>query len=469
MAAANPNRLKNLDVNLGSNAQEASYELATAELALWQAIRQIVRHLPVGDNDITQARKNAFNTVYDKYTNILAQTQTVFDSTRKKTGTAQKAVLCTPLPNYDEVDPADQNRKLRRQTNVPNQRDVKISMMTGDTQEPIECRMILRRVIDEADNRNLDEQTTIKFLKQYTSKAVYATICTLQDAGAGLEGIVRQLETQYCGLMEPDAAKKELQAVRRRRGETLIQFGQRIDDFAYLACRLDPDARKQQLLLAQKVFVDCLEPSLRLDINAIIRQREIGGFMELSQFELFSQANKLEIERGIAIGNGSPAPHLVCRVEEESDEDEEIHDFECNRVFYGAGPRRNKQNRKQPFRTKPKFNKQTANVFAISDMPSQEPFINDEEEDILAEAGIAYDSNQEELLVPTDDTGTVLRVSAKTLNVGPDQCLRCGLKNHRCFSKQCPLKNQPIMPRPCTKCHQGGHMAKWCPRRNSKN
>lgn len=474
MAQANPRR--NLNVKLGSNAQEAGYELANAVADLCTAFTTAVANMQ--DAGLPQADRNTLTTALETAKDVATQAKDVYDSTRKKTGTAQKTPLVTPIPDYDAADPAAPNLKLRRVTDLPNQRDLKISTLSGDRQEAIECRTILRRIIDEADNRRLDEATTIKFLKQYSAKAVYATICALQDDDGSLETILRQLETQYCGLAQPDAAKKELQSIRRLRGETLIQFGQRIDELAFMACRLDNDARQHQQLLAQKIFVDSLESSLRLDVNAIIRQREIGGFQELSQFELFSQAHKLEIERGLAVSNSAAVPPNVLYMHDSPTSDLPPDEATCNRIQYGAGPRRWNQKPPQfqqqnfpyrpPFRRPPQFNRRTANVFAISDSFDC-PLVTPDEEQVLADAGVVFDPQSNELLVPTDTADQVLRISAQSLNVRPDQCLRCGQSGHRALSPSCPLRNHPITPRPCSACQVGGHLAVHCVNRPSKN
>ena len=49
--------------------------------------------------------------------------------------------------------------------------------------------------------------------------------------------------------------------------------------------------------------------------------------------------------------------------------------------------------------------------------------------------------------------------------VTPNQCLRCGLENHRFTgptSGLCPLRGKPLQPR-CPKCQRGGHLATDCP------
>jgi len=66
-------------------------------------------------------------------------------------------------------------------------------------------------------------------------------------------------------------------------------------------------------------------------------------------------------------------------------------------------------------------------------------------------------------------SGKYTPVNPGKLNVGQNECLRCGMPGHFAYGTNkelCPLKTAPITAVACSKCRKGGHIPALCPRKN---
>lgn len=471
---------RNLNRTLGATAQDGQHQTNLLLEAMMQKFQKLAQQI---DPAVLTDRQDALTDIGGDMDDLLAtmtHTKTVSEAARKAAGGQTNVAICTEIPDFERKDPVDNTRLLYRETDLPRTRDYKIPPLTGKLDDPFETRATLYRIMQLAEQRRLNEQTSITLLLEFSTGQITLLIQKAQKAGIGLEGILREIELRFGGLKDPMEARRQLDLAQRHRGETLIALGARLDELAFMATRLEahePDV--QQVALADRIFLNLLPGTLQREVNRVNRTRRFAGQEELKGNALYAQANALEIENHLIANRKSESLHFIG----EDDSDDE---YEVNRIQYGAGPRKYKQDRqksggqhrgfqrggRRPQHRQPFYSEKAKQVFAISQSPSETTdhlFLLPEEEDQLYEVGITIDDGHTLCIADYDDK--ILRISLAKLNVKPAQCAKCGIYGHRAWTKDtpCPLKSVPIQDRPCPKCGTGGHLGAHCVNIKAKN
>lgn len=321
------------------------------------------------------------------------------------------------------------------------------------------------------------------------------------NGGATLVEIIRKIEVMFGGLKTPEQAQMECHKACRYSGETLMQLGRRIKHLAYMASRLKANPRESAEQLGMETFLAVIPLELRQQLKAL-NDKKLGLSQKAMDFEtLISEAKRLEDEKRTEImvaksrysNKGYSSIRQVTAYDDPyAEPEQETPDYEEGgasiaytesgevlRVYNNTTPRKNPfySNNKRPGNYQQRYknaNRKPENKYnpAIRQVEDDSEYYFDEEElqaMDLADIDVAGSC----LYIPAGngDRQNFIKVDPKALHVSPHECLKCGKPGHRAFGPQnikCPLRNQPMITKPCPACNKGGHVAAVCPDR-SKN
>lgn len=468
------NNAPNLDLSRGGNAMEGLYATNQQIQAICDALTNNLT-TAMGNDPAAGAARNNITTALTNAKDTAKLVADLADSGRKRVGET-KIPLMTKLPTFDATTDVD---------TLPDKRDIRLPKpFTGGSsvaEAPIECRAHLDAVMDVAKTYKFSELGTKRLLKVNVGKDLALMVGEMMEANATLEEIVRKIEVMYGGLKTTEQAQMECHKIFRFPSEPMLNLGRRIKHLAYMATRLKAEPAKALEELAIETLQAAIAIDTRQQLKALNDKRLTLGQKGMDFETLLCEAKRLEDERRteylVAKARHSTRDSTVRAVFNEhgepiSEESDDAMEGEVLRVFApkNKGPRYyRKDKNKGYYRTPRKFNPQY--VRQVGEFDPDEYAYEDDEIDAFEDAGIEVAGAI--LFVPAGNGNgrDFIKVDPKELNVTPDQCLKCGLTGHRAFGKlsaNCPLKNQPMVTKPCPLCKRGGHVAATCPKR-SKN
>lgn len=218
----------------------------------------------------------------------------VVQAAKTRTGFQMNVPLMTELPNF-----VNHNVDV-----IPAQRDMpKVERFTGSEKAhklSSDCRVFLEAVMEVSLQHHLTENATKRLMKMLSGGNAAVMIGDMIRRHSPLEEIVRQMEVMYAGLKDPDSAQRECQGIVRIPGETLPALGERIKHLAFMASRLKPEPMQAGEILGKDTFLNCLIPSVRMEMKNRDRQRLLSGFAQFSFNELMEDSRQAEQERQFA-------------------------------------------------------------------------------------------------------------------------------------------------------------------------
>ena len=149
---------------------------------------------------------------------------------------------------------------------------------------------------------------------------------------------------------------------------------------------------------------------------------------------------------------------LVCFVEEEELEDSEEEDVE--QILYTR-----EDNKFKPVMKKGSWKGKSLGTWSLSQtkVPRKTPSATTEYIQVVEQC-----KDEDAIYVyytAESDRPVKKKINSKDLNVGLDECWKCGLKGHFAFGSSghaCPLRDHDIEDTPCSRCCKGGHKAEFC-------
>lgn len=486
--AGTPPPPPNLDLDRGGNAFEGFYATNTQLQLVSEALVTHLANAFIGTDAEKVVARDA----------LVAAATTARDTARRVTVLTQQnrakvsdeqIPLMTRLPDFTVN--ANHNVDI-----LPDRRDIRMpkpftGKVSGSTPEDvaIKCRAFLAQLMDIIVTNRLSELGSKRLLKLNSGDDLALIVNEMIDANATLEEIIRKIEVMYGGLKTPEQAQMECHKTCRYPGEAIMTLGRRIKQLAFMATRLKQQPQKAMEELARETFLSVISLELKQQIKLQERERVALGQKPLDYETLVSEAKKLEDIRATELmiikSRNSHRDTTIRAVTEDpfSLPDQYYSDTPLVREAADEGAvqvvnqnwRANKPNdKKQYFRKRfPYANRKGRNDRGIRHLEAEggeedEYEYSDDELNALDAAGI--DIVGSILYVPAYNGAKkeFIRVSPRELKVTPDLCMKCGLPGHRAFgpqSEKCPLKNQPLVTKPCSFCGKGGHLPNLCPKR----
>lgn len=497
---ANP-RPPNLDLERGGNAIEGIYATNHQLQRLFDIFSNDLA-AALGPNGAAQqaAQQRLITACTDAHTTTTAVAQ-LADRGRQRVSETTNPLMTT-LPDFTIalVAPAVYLDDL------PDKRNIRLPKpFTGGSspsEAPVECRAHLAAIMDIARTNRLSEEGTKKLVKLNVGNDLALMVGEMMEAGASLEAIIRKIEVMYGGLKTPEQAQMECNRASRYPSETLMALGRRIKHLAYMATRMKPDKREAAEALGKETFLATISFDLRQKLKSLDDKKLALGQIAMDYETLISEAKRLDDENKTEMlvaktrGSVSSTIRVVQNQEEYFEEEpqgeegiEEVEygpDGNILRIFRrpgfsGTRPYQSRggrfQRRSFPYANRrgggqlPPFNYPPKGIRQVSDQTEGEYGYEEDELQDLERADVDVVGSCLYIPAGRGNGKDYIKVDPRELNVTPDQCLKCGLTGHRAFGRQsekCPLKNQPIVTKPCSLCNKGAHVAAVCPRK-SKN
>lgn len=329
----------------------------------------------------------------------------------------------------------------------------------------------LNKVMATIVEYNLTHAAGLKLLMRHLHKDASQSLSLEQEGivrkggNFSLQQAVVAIETQYAGLLDTAAALQECFRYRREPGEALMNLGRRINTMALMAQRHIEDENVRHLVIqetSRAAFSNALDDRLRVLVQERLANRMRNGESVPEFFELVAEAQTIESrERGhghiAALKTGKGPDHSLLRVTHtnNSDSDDDAQQFDVN---YVANTRKSTNKNKRFNASKTRRNASDKVIRMLNQLAL------DDDSATTSDDEHTYDPN-------TNEASNVLFIRRGTINpqmvnVGRNDCLRCGLPGHRAFGesrKQCPLRAEEVTDKPCPFCKKGGHLANKCP------
>ena len=178
------------------------------------------------------------------------------------------------------------------QQNLPNPREYRIADFDG-RDKGYACLDFLRRIMREAQQRDVSHQATIALLQRHVVGEASEVLNLEIQGGETLEDLVRNLETSYAGLVHPTQARTQLRAIMKRPSENYTQFGRRIHYIAFMATRLQPDPEVHKELLSRQTFLETIPAFIRKDLEQREMARRVAGQGNYPYKTLIVQADQI--------------------------------------------------------------------------------------------------------------------------------------------------------------------------------
>ena len=363
------------------------------------------------------------------------------------------------------------------------------------------CRF-LKKFFAFCNDKTLVEAACIKLLKDRVSKPVYDAIDTWQkleeernDKVITLKQLCKYLEVTYSSCLTPRIARKGLPDLKMESNETLTDFVSRLYDLVALASYSFPEVDRKMYVqdTSMHYFMNCIPRPDREMLLVHNRHRKSQGQLEMDMLDSLSYISAMKQERllyrevdpkkgawrtprfgrdkvtktidagkGTGKKNNSPKnspgkfqkyvstpifENLMATKEKIQAQRGFQKDYQpVNRGARGDGLKRdlfrrqvrdNKPREWAPPRGgfNPRNNFNPRNGFAPrNDFPPRGNF------------------QQKRLGIPTFEDA----------QVGPRQCLKCGVEGHYATSPDCVLREKPFSRFACTKCNSGCHYYHDC-------
>ena len=353
-----------------------------------------------------------------------------------------------------------------QRNNLPPQKDYRLEYFRGEAdlkgkRDPMQCKDWLEAVGRIVAGYGLTEGAAIELLQLHARRAAAETIAETIAEGGGYEDIVVQLETRFAGLRPPEQARDMCHQQRMRKDETVEDFGARVRQLAILATRQSPNREKECYDMSSLCFTNGLLPSIQPLVRAQLSMRKHLGedsptFSELQQIA-HDIKEQQELDDARQEKSKGRAIDSICYVDvdEPLDSEEEegpepiLYTREDNRFKPVRGMGRGKSMGARSSRP---------SRLVRRDPPATTEYIQVVEQCVDEDALYIY-------YVADADRPERKKISSKDLNVGLDECWKCGLKGHFAFGssgRACPLREHDIEGTPCSRCKKGGHKAEYC-------
>ena len=265
-----------------ARAQGAIGGLAESLGNMVSVFRQSVGGLPIGN-------KAALEATLD---HLLVASQEAAEKEkreRERVSRATAQTIMTQLPVFGTRE------------ELPDLRHYKLEDFRGEREKceknAFTCADWRRKLLHYASEQRLTEAATIKLMQRHTGQEAGRILAAAIEDGKGLQEIIFEFETNFCGLKHPDLAQEECRRMYRRDKETLLAFGNRVRYVAEMATRERPDAREAAKALAEDSFMNSLHPSLKTALRSKMEERERAGEPKAPYTEIMNEAHRLEAER----------------------------------------------------------------------------------------------------------------------------------------------------------------------------
>lgn len=325
------------------------------------------------------------------------------------------------------------------------------------------CLDWLKRVLAVCATATLSYPTALLFMSAHASGCAGRTIDAEIADGKDFYQVVLAMETNYCLLKHPELALEECRNLRPLAKEPLHIFAQRIRHLATMAYRNKPaDIRAEfQKATMTESFRNALPPKIRDTLSERITTRITRGDLPMVFSDIVSEVTKIEQEQAARTALYARRtviePGQIRTIDEaDADEPQEqaqgSEDHEEAQILAIFRGNRNR-NRNNATGARPKGNAQPA-YYAQGNTPNTQTIAS-------------YEQSGDTIIYRVQEDGQQKRykITPRDVNVGRDECMKCGLKGHRCFgnsSKLCSMEKFILQHEACPKCKKGGHLAKEC-------
>lgn len=471
----------NLDLDRGGNAMEGLYATNEQLRLVCEALQAHLTHAVTG----TDAEKATAVAALVNVTQT-ARDQTVRVSQLTNQGrlrvTETLTPLMTKLPNYAD-------NTLFTENDLPDRRNIRLPKPfeggAGKTPDDnaVECRAFLAQMVDLSKANKLTELGTKRLIKLNVGKDLALIVGEMMEANATLEDIIRKIEVMYGGLKTPEQAQMECHKACRYPEENMMLLGRRIKQLAFMATRLKKKPEKARDELAKETLLAVISLELRQQLKALDDKKLALGQKKMDYETLVSEAKRLEDIRAtelMVVRNRAANRGAVVRQVYNDPFNYDSKQFEAEtqsnveseaEVYMAQQDKRNYKKDKRTFKKRfPFANRRGRNIQGVRMLSDSDEEFGFSEDELTEMDQVGIEVIGEVMLMPAYNGNKkgYMKVSPKDLNVTPKQCLRCGLTGHRAFgasSKDCPLKNQPLVAKPCNLCGTGGHIPAACPKK----
>lgn len=460
----------NLDIN------ERGSEAYNATQRLFQALVPLLR----GD-DLAQDERDGLVQIAEEAAEANELAGQAADRGMTLARTEQAVPVLTRMPNFNRDNLVNE---------YPDLRNKRIKDFSG-SEGPEVCRTWLAKLMNTANLERLSEQATINMLHAASYGRAGEMINNAMARNHTLEQIVRELETAFGNVLDPETAKQEIETFSRKTGENILEVSLRIETLAKMACRFDINPEAAIERTCRDTLFKLLHPEVTSRIINKESLRKTMGQEPFNFTDLKTQTEQIERQVAQLMRKSSSftmwkdksvysesKPSSINMISDntettidtnQGEEEEDIAELINFIRAYKKQPR----NFRRPFRSsnssqntsmksyKDNLHKLQQKTQITQDINQVETRSEDTMEQLKAE-GI-FEVAEGILHVP-DGRGAYYQVRYKDLNVSPLGCWKCGDESHQAFGKNkalCPYKAYPLVKK-CTNCNIGGHAPSLC-------
>ena len=298
--------------------------------------------------------------------------------------------------------------------------------------------------------RDVTKKRWLTLLGNYASGDLLEQITYFQkmyerDGDIDVPAMMMRINLSLGYELSPQQARDKLRTARIERDEDIMQLEVRLGRIADAAVAdIAGDTKTPtRERLAKEAFIRAVPAHIREKIHDRMYLKTMNGHDEPSYAQLCSEIHQMTTQGQVPLHS-----RRIQNVVDEDDDDDE------------PAPRINNvipdNHHDLP--------NEVVSQFDTSLMIDEEPGVNN---GIISQV-VEY--------MPSDDVIYLVRtkrgfgkIRASTLNVGRDECLKCGEQGHRMTgpgSHKCKYSNQPLTYL-CKACKKGGHLDSLCHRKNS--
>ena len=367
----------------------------------------------------------------------------------------------------------------------------------------IKCAAFLIKVMKVSEEYYLSEELVIRLLARHSVGDAYTLMVEcIKYCGYCLHSIVARYEKHYMDVLEVPLAEDECRKIRRKAKESIYDLAQRIIYRVNMAKReeRDPVLRKRLTeASAKEILSRCVEVSIQRIAYQNEKTQISQGRGFFSFHDLTDEYARLERERASdkelhrpregegrkhkgrkfaylteEVVPGESMAGLECSGQddssEEMSEDESVSESESDFDSFVALLKSKYKNRKK-FKGKRNFNRSRPQAkrrqgHVRLTQGAQDSRKAEGDDSVVAQCTTLCEGmiflSEGTVQVTLADHSSYL-VDVKTLNCGPDQCYRCGGRNHKMNDGSCPMKGP--LTTVCPICRTGGHGPAQCMRR----